>query len=220
MGDPDLTIFISAETNKIPFKESKPEFNHWPNVFRSWPSKFDEWEDWFKRISAAKRSSWKRMGIEQCLQLFLANMPKNESLLSATTYFWSNTINAIIFGHGPMTPTLLDIKMLTGLDITSLANPISLKTKSEYKIKTKAGGGWSGYIKRCGAIGPITDEEHISSTADKQVYQTQNQSREVIDFSVSSTYGWRDSFSVAQLVALQPIFFIWLKLFVRRSQSL
>lgn len=102
------------------------------------------------------------MGIEQCLQLFLANMPKNESLLSATTYFWSNTINAIIFGHGPMTPTLLDIKMLTGLDITSLANPISLKNKSEYKIKTKAGGGWSGYIKRCRAIGPITDEEHIS----------------------------------------------------------
>jgi hypothetical protein len=45
MGDPNPTIFISAETNKIPFKESKPEFDHWPNVFRSWPSKLDEWED-------------------------------------------------------------------------------------------------------------------------------------------------------------------------------
>ena len=32
-------------------------------------------------------------------------------------YFWSNTLNAFVFCHGPMTITLADIYMLTGLRI-------------------------------------------------------------------------------------------------------
>jgi hypothetical protein len=52
--------------------------------------------------------------------------------------------------------------MLTSLDITSSANPISLKTKSEHIIKTRAGGGWSGYVSHCMSTGLVTDEEHIA----------------------------------------------------------
>ena len=35
-----------------------------------------------------------------------------------TLDFWSNALNAFIFGHGPMTITLADVYMLTGLRIT------------------------------------------------------------------------------------------------------
>lgn len=79
------------------------------------------------------------MRIYQCLHLSLADMPKNESLLSAASYFWSDTLNVFVFGQGPMTPTLMDIKILTGLDITSPANPVSLKVKVEKKFETRVG---------------------------------------------------------------------------------
>lgn len=162
MGDSNPTYFINVETNRIPFRETKPELAHWPTVFGSRPSKLDEWKEWYRRISASKQSLWKKMGIAKCLSLSLADMPKNESMLSVATYFWSDTLNSFIFGQGPMTPTVLYIKMLTGLDITSSANPISLKIKSEYKIKTKVGGGWLGYATNNMGTGPVTDQEHIA----------------------------------------------------------
>ena len=46
-------------------------------------------------------------------------MHRNESLLIAASYFWSDTLNAFAFGHGPASPTLADVAMLTGLDISS-----------------------------------------------------------------------------------------------------
>nr|TKW32159.1 hypothetical protein SEVIR_2G151900v2 [Setaria viridis] len=41
----------------------------------------------------------------------------------AASYFWSDTLNAFLFGHGPMTPTLTDVLMLTGLNISSPDSP-------------------------------------------------------------------------------------------------
>ena len=46
-------------------------------------------------------------------------MKKNESLLKSASYFWSNAINAFIFGHGPMIVTLAYVHMLTGLRIAT-----------------------------------------------------------------------------------------------------
>ena len=45
-------------------------------------------------------------------------MERNDSLLISASYFWSNTLNAIVFGHGPMTITPADVYMFTGLRIT------------------------------------------------------------------------------------------------------
>jgi len=50
-------------------------------------------------------------------------MDRNESLLIAASYFWSDTLNAFLFGHGPASPTLADVLMLTGLDIATAARP-------------------------------------------------------------------------------------------------
>jgi hypothetical protein len=34
-------------------------------------------------------------------------------------YFWSDALNCFLFGHSPMTPTLMDVVMITSLDIAS-----------------------------------------------------------------------------------------------------
>jgi hypothetical protein len=40
-------------------------------------------------------------------------MPRNDSLLIAAAHFWSDAINAFVFGHGMMTLTLADVFMMT-----------------------------------------------------------------------------------------------------------
>jgi hypothetical protein len=67
------------------------------------------WRNWYKRIlvdNSAKTSNWDSLRIAQCLELSLAETPKNENLLIATCHFWSNGVNTFLFGHGPMSPTL------------------------------------------------------------------------------------------------------------------
>ena len=44
-------------------------------------------------------------------------MIRNEPMLISASYFWSDAMNAFMFHHGPMTPTLMDVVMLTGLNI-------------------------------------------------------------------------------------------------------
>ena len=53
-------------------------------------------------------------------------LTKDENLLKTIGYFWSDALNYFLFGHGPMTPTLLDVTMITGLDIGS-PNPATQK---------------------------------------------------------------------------------------------
>nr|BAD28102.1 aminotransferase-like protein [Oryza sativa Japonica Group] len=43
-----------------------------------------------------------------------------------------------------MTPTLIDITMITGLDVSSSANPMNLNTKNQYDFRTKSIGGCCG----------------------------------------------------------------------------
>nr|AAR06348.1 hypothetical protein [Oryza sativa Japonica Group] len=90
------------------------------------------------------------------------NSAKDEPLMTAATYFWSNTINAFLFNQGPMTPTLIDITMITGLDVTSSANPMSMNTKNQFDFKTKSIGGWSGYVAAYMGQGSVTPREHVA----------------------------------------------------------
>lgn len=61
-----------------------------------------------------------------------------------------------------MTPTLLDIVMITGLDITPSANPVSMNTKSKFSFKTRTIGGWTGYITMNMGTGPMSPREHTA----------------------------------------------------------
>nr|BAD17605.1 aminotransferase-like protein [Oryza sativa Japonica Group]BAD17735.1 aminotransferase-like protein [Oryza sativa Japonica Group] len=110
----------------------------------------------------SKSGHWKEIGIAQALALTAANMARNEPMMAASTYFWSIAMNTFLFSQGPMTPTLLDIIMITGLDITSSANLSSLNTQLTHEFKTRSIGGWSGYVAKNMGTGPVTPREHTA----------------------------------------------------------
>ena len=81
-------------------------------------------------------------------------------MLVSTSYFWSDALNAFLFGHGPMTPTSLDIIMLTGLNISASDRSYNLLSKTDFKLDTKNIGGWKGYIGKYSKSGPADLKEH------------------------------------------------------------
>jgi len=89
-------------------------------------------------------------------------MQKNESMIIAAAYFWSDTTNTFMFGHGPATPTLADIHMLTGLDISTADEGSIYGRKSEYRVNTRNIGGWTGYIQEYQKTGTLNQREHAT----------------------------------------------------------
>jgi hypothetical protein len=87
-------------------------------------------------------------------------MIRNEPMLISASFFWPDAINAFMFGHGPMTPTLLDVMMLTGLKIHAPDRPFHLLEKASFKIETKNIGGWKGYISKNMKTGSVSAREH------------------------------------------------------------
>ena len=68
-------------------------------------------------------------------------MVKNEPMLISASFFWSDAVNAFLFGHDPMNPTLLDVMMLTGLNITASDRAFNFLDPASFKIKTRTIGG-------------------------------------------------------------------------------
>jgi hypothetical protein len=122
VGTSDPRDFIAAESQRIPFKAALSTPPQWQDAFKNWPlPPIAGWKNWYQRILAdqsARTQNWDTLHIAQCLELSLAETPKNEDLLIAACHFWSNGVDAFLFGHGPMSPTLVDVYMITGLDIT------------------------------------------------------------------------------------------------------
>ena len=85
-------------------------------------------------------------------------MERNDSLLISASYFWSNALNAFIFGHGPMTITLADVYMLTSLRITRPMQPYEYRSAGTKKLaKISDCIGWASYI-----LNHIGDETTVS----------------------------------------------------------
>jgi hypothetical protein len=90
-------------------------------------------------------------------------MSRNESLQKDASYFWSDALNAFLFAHGSMTPTLADVLLLTGLDISSSNTLFGYHgAKLSHHPKTKNVGGWAGYIAEHMKDGTISDREHVA----------------------------------------------------------
>jgi hypothetical protein len=93
------------------------------------------------------------------LELSLAETPKNESVLIAACHFWSNGVNAFLFGHDPMSPTLADVYMMTDLDITGPMYPFQYKGSTRQK-GVKTGSGYKSYIQNHMKDGPLSEVEY------------------------------------------------------------
>jgi len=87
-------------------------------------------------------------------------MERNKSLLIAASYFWSDTLNAFLLGHGPASPTLADVLMLTGLVITSVDDSHLYDRKPERKVETRNISGWLRYIQKYQSTGLVGQREH------------------------------------------------------------
>ena len=65
----------------------------------------------------------------------------------SASYFWSNALNAFIFGHGLMTITLANLYMLTGLRTTGPMQPYGyLSAGSKRLAKIADYTRWASYI--------------------------------------------------------------------------
>jgi hypothetical protein len=93
------------------------------------------------------------------LELSLAETPKNEDLLIAACHFWSNGVNAFLFGHGPMSPTLADVYMITGRDISGSVRPWDFKGSTR-QIGVKPWSGYKNYIQNHMKDGPLGEVEY------------------------------------------------------------
>jgi hypothetical protein len=116
VGISDPREFIVAESQRVPFKAALTKPFLWQDAFKNWPlPPIAGWRNCYKRVLAdnsVKTQTWESLHIAQCLELSLAETPENEDLLIAACHCWSNGINAFLFGHGPMSPTLADVYML------------------------------------------------------------------------------------------------------------
>ena len=147
LGNPDPNNLINAETNRVPFRAENFSLDLWKDAFRSWPSPTKGWKDWFLRVSHSNEVQWGERKLDQCIRLSLADMHRNESLLIAASYFWSDTLNAFVFGHGPASPTLADVLMLTGSDVSTADSSHLFDTTPSAKVDTRAIGDWSGTFR-------------------------------------------------------------------------
>ena len=99
-------------------------------------------------MSDKKGRDWEVYDLSQCLTLLLSGMERNDSLLIAASYFWSNTLNAFVFDQGPITITLADVYMLTGLRIIGSMQPYELLDAGSKKLaKILDCTGWASYIQ-------------------------------------------------------------------------
>jgi hypothetical protein len=108
--------------------------------------------------------TWESIGIADALSLSLSPLEKDENLLKTIGYFWSNALNCFLFGHGPMTPTLLYVMMITGLDISSTCPSAYRLSKVPFKLSSKAkctnrGAYLNQHLK---TKGPVTEKEHTT----------------------------------------------------------
>jgi hypothetical protein len=116
-------------------------------------------------MADAYQPLWESIGIADALSLSLSPLEKDENLLKTIGYFWSDALNCFLFGHGPMTPTLLDVMMITGLDISSTCPSAYRLSVVPFKLSSKAEcTNWSTYLSQHQKIkGPVTEKEHTAS---------------------------------------------------------
>jgi hypothetical protein len=105
--------------------------------------------------NSAKTSNSDSLRIAQFLEISLAETPKNENFLIAACHFWSNGVNAFLFGHGPMSPTLADVYMITGLDILGSVYPWEFKGSTR-QTGVKSGSNIQNHMKD----GPLSQVEY------------------------------------------------------------
>jgi hypothetical protein len=115
-------------------------------------------------MARAHQSTWEAIGIADALSLSLSPLDKNENLLKTIGYFWSDALNCSLFGHSLMTPTLMDVVMITGLDIASSSPSAYNLPEVPFRLSSKSEcTNWGAYLSQhVKTKGLVTEREHTT----------------------------------------------------------
>jgi hypothetical protein len=159
-----LVDLISCEANRILFVCQDIDLDSWADSLRAWPNPPEGWVSWYNRVAKTYQSTWETIGTADALSLSLSPLKKNENLLKTIGYFWSDALNYFLFGHGPMTPTLMDVMMITGLEIASPSPSTFRLPEVPFKLSSKIEcTNWDAYLNQhIKTKGPVIEKEHTT----------------------------------------------------------
>jgi hypothetical protein len=159
-----MTDVISCEANMIPFVSQDIDLDSWADSLRVWPNPPEGWVSSYNRMARVHQSTWEAIEIANALSLLLSPLDKNENLLKTISYFWSNALNYFLFGHSPMTPMLMDVVMITGLDIASPSPSAYNLPEVPFRLSSKSEcTNWGAYLSQhVKTKGPVTEREHTT----------------------------------------------------------
>ena len=69
----------------------------------------------------------------------------------------------LLFSAMATSPTLADVLMLTGLDVSTADSSHIFDTTPSAKVETRSIGGWSEYIQNYRRTGPVNIKEQTTS---------------------------------------------------------
>jgi hypothetical protein len=155
---------ISCEANRIPFMSQDIDLDSWADSLHAWPNPSEGWVAWYNRMARVHQSTWETIGIANALSLSLPPLDKNENLLKTIGYFWSDALNCFLFGHSPMTPTLMDVVMITGLDIASPSPSAYSLPEVPFRLSSNSEcTNWGAYLNQhVKTKGHVTEREHMA----------------------------------------------------------
>jgi hypothetical protein len=98
------------------------------------------------------------------LSFSLSPLEKNENLLKIIGYFWSDALNCFSFGHSLMTPTLMDVVMINGLDIASSSPSAYRLSEVPFRLSSKSEcTNWGAYLNQhVKTKSPVIEKEHTT----------------------------------------------------------
>jgi hypothetical protein len=157
-----LAYLISCEANRISFVSQDLDLDSWADSLRAWPNPPEGWVASYNRMARVHQSTRETIGIADAMYLSLSPLDKNENLLKTIGYFWFDALNCFLFGHSPMTPTLMDVVMITSLDIASPSPNYNL-TKVPFRLSSKSEcTKWGAYLNHhVKTKDPVTEREHM-----------------------------------------------------------
>jgi hypothetical protein len=140
------------------------DLDSWSDSLRAWPTPPKGWVTWYNRVANTYHPTWKSIGIADALSLSLSPLEKGENLLKTIGYFWSDALNCFLFGHSPMTPTLLDMTMITGLDVASSCPSAYRLSEVPFKLSSKEEcTNWGAYLNQHQKTkGTVIEKEHTA----------------------------------------------------------
>jgi hypothetical protein len=140
------------------------DLDSWADSLRAWPNSPEGWVAWYNRMTRVHQSTWETIRIADGLSLSLSPLDKNENLLKTIDYFWFDALNCFLFCHSPMTPTLIDVVMITGLDIATPSPSAYSLPEVPFRLSSNSEcTNWGVYLNQhVKTKGPVTEREHTS----------------------------------------------------------